>query len=201
MDAEKFRKLTGNEHSLEFNVIEAIEFLTKNDIGKGCLQIRYFDAPPDFPRARVKFRPLRLITDNGLWDSAKRGQPFDKFVLSHEIGHILKHDDQLNNAKAFSLDIDKRLRAFPEEETAEWQADRIADHLMLPWKLILPFRYKVLDLAAHCNVERVLVERQIEAYKRSMKFAGEACKECGNFTLARKKIGLRCETCGATTDV
>jgi len=30
-------------------------------------------------------------------------------------------------------------------------------------------------------------------------YVGEACPECGNFTMVRKGACLKCDTCGATT--
>ena len=46
-------------------------------------------------------------------------------------------------------------------------------------------------------------ERAAVAEKRSQArmqgFTGEACGECGNFTLVRNGTCLKCDTCGATT--
>lgn len=39
----------------------------------------------------------------------------------------------------------------------------------------------------------VLTEARLKGY------AGEACPECGNFTLVRNGVCMKCDTCGATT--
>jgi len=37
------------------------------------------------------------------------------------------------------------------------------------------------------------------AAARAKGYEGEACEECGNFTLVRNGTCLKCDTCGATT--
>ena len=39
----------------------------------------------------------------------------------------------------------------------------------------------------------LIVEARVKGYE------GEACGECGNFTLVRNGTCLKCDTCGATT--
>jgi ribonucleoside-diphosphate reductase alpha chain len=40
-------------------------------------------------------------------------------------------------------------------------------------------------------------EKRAEARARG--YEGEACPECGNFTLVRNGTCLKCDTCGSTT--
>jgi len=42
-----------------------------------------------------------------------------------------------------------------------------------------------------------VVERAAEARIRG--YEGEACRECGNFTLVRNGTCLKCDTCGGTS--
>ena len=44
---------------------------------------------------------------------------------------------------------------------------------------------------------RVTTERRMEALMKG--YQGDACGECGNFTLVRNGTCLKCDTCGSTT--
>ena len=59
------------------------------------------------------------------------------------------------------------------------------------------------DIEREVEAEQGPLERTAVAEKRSqarMKgFTGEACGECGNFTLVRNGTCLKCDTCGSTT--
>ncbi|MFO7309986.1 MAG: hypothetical protein DIU59_015425, partial [Pseudomonadota bacterium] len=45
--------------------------------------------------------------------------------------------------------------------------------------------------------DRSLADRRAEA--RMKGYEGEACPECGNFTLVRNGTCMKCDTCGGTT--
>jgi ribonucleoside-diphosphate reductase alpha chain len=51
------------------------------------------------------------------------------------------------------------------------------------------------DARAHAKV--AASEKRAEA--RAKGYEGEACGECGNFTLVRNGTCLKCDTCGSTT--
>ena len=51
------------------------------------------------------------------------------------------------------------------------------------------------DARAHAKL--AAAEKRAEA--RAKGYEGEACGECGNFTLVRNGTCLKCETCGSTT--
>lgn len=196
-DAESLRQLLGVDNRLEFDPFRAISFFEQYEVPrKGVLKVHFFDAPKGCPLARVKYKPLRLMVDKEIWEAAKDGDPIALYILAHEIGHIVEHDD---TAKAFSSNETLRLKAFPNEERAEWQADKFADHLVLPWKFITAYKFEVQDICALCNVELSVVKRQIAALKSSKRYVGDMCPECANFTLVRNGTCLKCETCGSTT--
>ena len=48
------------------------------------------------------------------------------------------------------------------------------------------------DYATELRLERIRAAR-IKGYE------GDSCAECGNFTLIRNGICLKCDTCGATS--
>jgi ribonucleoside-diphosphate reductase alpha chain len=47
------------------------------------------------------------------------------------------------------------------------------------------------------SAEAKAVDRRTEA--RMKGYVGEACPECGNFTMVRNGTCLKCDTCGGTT--
>jgi ribonucleoside-diphosphate reductase alpha chain len=56
---------------------------------------------------------------------------------------------------------------------------------------------ETVSRAVEALVERSESERISEA--RVKGYEGEACQECGNFTLVRNGTCLKCDTCGATS--
>jgi ribonucleoside-diphosphate reductase alpha chain len=47
------------------------------------------------------------------------------------------------------------------------------------------------------NTRAAAAERRAEAKAKG--YVGEACGECGNFTLVRNGTCLKCDSCGSTT--
>jgi ribonucleoside-diphosphate reductase alpha chain len=50
---------------------------------------------------------------------------------------------------------------------------------------------------ARADARAAAAEKRAEAKARG--YEGEACSECGNFTLVRNGTCLKCDTCGGTT--
>jgi ribonucleoside-diphosphate reductase alpha chain len=50
---------------------------------------------------------------------------------------------------------------------------------------------------ARVHAKQAASEKRAEA--RAKGYEGEACGECGNFTLVRNGTCLKCDTCGSTT--
>jgi len=50
---------------------------------------------------------------------------------------------------------------------------------------------------AQTNARAAAAEKRAEAKAKG--YEGEACAECGNFTLVRNGTCLKCDTCGSTT--
>jgi len=47
------------------------------------------------------------------------------------------------------------------------------------------------------DAKAVAAEKRAEAKAKG--YEGEACGECGNFTLVRNGTCMKCDTCGSTT--
>ena len=116
---------------------------------KGRLKIEIIeDDRHEFP-AFVKFSPsVTLFVQKGVWSRFLEGRSEERVILAHEIGHIMVHDDE---AKPFAGDRNSEGRFVEDEYFAEWQADRIADHLLIPTQLALRLN-NAAQIAFTCNV-------------------------------------------------
>jgi ribonucleoside-diphosphate reductase alpha chain len=80
------------------------------------------------------------------------------------------------------------LKAEPEQKLSP------AEQLEQQQQLALP-RGELAD--ARANARARAAEKRAEAKAKG--YEGEACGECGNFTLVRNGTCLKCDTCGSTT--
>jgi Zn-dependent peptidase ImmA (M78 family) len=174
------------------------EFLSK----KGGLKIEFFDQETIYDEpAYVEYRPSRrLYVDRQVWAAAKRGCAIAYFILAHEVAHLLFHDGR---AVAFSSDSRLWLKFPLDENKSEWQAHTFAKHLTIPDEVLLRFSDPQL-ISLLCNVEFTIAIERAKLFLRtgpmlSKSYEGEACGECGNFTLVRNGTCLKCDTCGSTT--
>jgi IrrE N-terminal-like domain len=204
-----WRKAAQNENSAYFNVVEFVETVLRRTLSRGPINIEFFDAPEDQPPAYVTFAPsLTLRVDRELWDLAKLGDPEARFIIAHEIGHLILHN---HNAKGFSDDPTARIKFGEKEHSAEWQADTLAAYFLLPTHIVAAFG-TIRELAIASGVEEWLACTRFQAvmwscirrsaYIRNIaRYEGECCENCGNFTLVAVGTALKCETCGKRYDL
>lgn len=144
--------------------------------------------------ANVSFRPnsIALHVDRTIWADAKAGGERSRFIIAHEIGHIVFHD---HTAKAFSNDSSLRIRFAEREYSAEWQADTFAEYFLVPDAAVRNFPDEVL-LAIMCNVSLALARKRLNTYFSALGLVVDGpCEQCGNFSVIRQGGGLRCFTC------
>jgi hypothetical protein len=139
---------------------------------------------------------LTLHVDRAIWHAAKAREEYARFVIAHEVGHIILHD---HDAKAFSSDPLLRIQFAEKEYSAEWQANTFAAYLLLPDELVRKFKTEG-QLYFFCGAPRAVVQERWASFRDAHpvaveRFEGDACKECGNFTLVRRGIRLECDTC------
>lgn len=186
-----------------FNVVEFVEdCLQALYTKKGRLIVDFFDAATEEDPAYVTFNPLTLHVDRETWYLAKLGEPDARFIVAHEVGHILLHD---HHAKAFSNDPSQKLNFVQDEESAEWQANKFASHFLLPCHIVSAFA-SICELAAAASVTQ---DRATERFNAVMwanfratkkctqrsRCEGDACATCGNFTLINDGAGKKCVYC------
>jgi Zn-dependent peptidase ImmA (M78 family) len=167
---------------------------------KGLLKIEFYDCCfiGDDP-AYVSFNPLTLHVDNKIWTEAKAGDGYARFVIAHEIGHLILHD---HSAKAFSRGKSDQIRFSDNEHSAEWQANTFAGHLLLPTPVVQKLN-NLTVITIVCNVgERVALDRlhavRKDEERKNRIFDGECCTQCGNFSLKRNGTLLKCGVCPNT---
>jgi Zn-dependent peptidase ImmA (M78 family) len=184
-----------------FNVVKFVQQTLPahlKTLRKGALKIEFYDVAfkQDDP-AYVSFNPLILNVDRKVWADAEAGEDYPRFVIAHEIGHIVLHD---YSAKAFSRDKADQIKFDDKEHSAEWQANTFAGHFLLPDPVIRKID-NVSLLASVCQVpealalERLLVVRK-EQQRKNRIFQGGFCSECGNFSLVRTNTLLKCTPIG-----
>ncbi len=122
----RFRLDIDNYYS--FNIVRQLRKLKDQKFGlRGCLSIDLFVDRED--KSYVTFDPLVLHVHNGIWEEAEIGEPRARFILAHELGHVLMHADY---RQEFTELDEFHLKAFPPEERAEPQANWFAAAFLAP---------------------------------------------------------------------
>ncbi len=78
----------------------------------------------------------------------------------------------------------KKLESSPKVIKNLYNKEEIEEFLKL---------YKDLPTTVHNKKQNVIKKRWLQGYE------GEACGECGNFTLVRNGTCMKCNTCGSTS--
>ncbi|AWI87684.1 hypothetical protein C0214_04800 [Methylobacterium sp. DM1] len=136
-----------------------------------------------------------------VWRNAKAGFADAKYIIAHEIGHILMHThDEL----AYTGNQKSKISGLPPEERTEPQANLFADLFLLPTRFLEDFTRSedvefYFEVPNHCAERRLSFFLDMKRRSQSRSYTGEACPECANFTLVRNGTCLKCDTCGSTT--
>jgi Zn-dependent peptidase ImmA (M78 family) len=173
--------------------------LTQRYRPKGRLQIELYDRSKNDDPAYVTFKPLTLHIDRKIWTSAGDGEAYARYVVAHEIGHIVLHDEF---AVAFSDKETAQLKYLQDEESGEWQANIFAGYFLAPDHVALKLQDPDV-LAGLCVITDELAARRLTEAKNTKiilnpTYEGEMCSGCGSFTLVRNGTDMKCDTCGTT---
>jgi Zn-dependent peptidase ImmA (M78 family) len=126
--ASQMRIRLGIDRYYTFNIVHELRKLKDVKFGiHGCLNIELFVDGKD--KAYVTFDPLVLHVDKDIWEEAEIGEPKARFILAHELGHILMHR---YNRQEFAEIDECHLKAFQPEEKAESQANWFAAAFLAP---------------------------------------------------------------------
>lgn len=129
---------------------------------------------------------ITLYVRNVIWLQAKSNFPNARFIMAHEVGHILMHK---NDALAYSAAPYSVVRALSEEERVEPQANLFAEEFLAPTNMLFGLN-NVYDIADYFNIPEECARRQLERFLDDQRRRGLAepyrdmCPKCGSLTLA-----------------
>jgi predicted SprT family Zn-dependent metalloprotease len=191
--AEKLRATVSGRESSGFNVVACVRTLTQREILKtGKLIIKFFTATPKHAPAYVTYNPTTLHVDYGTWQDADLGEPIARFIIAHELGHIVLHDSY---AQPFSGVKQKWIQF--DEESAEWQANVFAEYFLISdWEIL--HSKSVFELSMLCSVDKSAALRRLHARYKS---CGYACQTCRANSVLQVGTTQRCFECGWTISV
>ena len=197
--ARRWRRAAEKRYQSDFfNMVEFIKDLVQQGPSHpDYLRIKFFERSHAGPPAKVGYKPLTLWTHVDVWAAARdQNDEYARYVLAHECGHIALHD---HTAKAYSGVDGKRIPKEDEFRSAEWQADRFADHLLMPTEIVERVS-NAHDLAIRCGVELHRAQIRIEAVQKYWLLNGQPnldqCEGCFGYNTARIQSRVRCHSCG-----
>lgn len=185
-----------------FNLVRLIEDVLVPRLPGGLI-IRVFDQKEGEPPAHVSYEPTTLHVDREIWRDAKIGEPIARYILAHEIGHLVLHS---HAELSFSVGKEDQSRAPDNEQSAEWQANVFAHFLLVPDEVLIDAR-SLLETSAEISVPQYVIttvqtydqKRDIFTFVGLPTYGGDPCDGCGNFTLQREGVNFKCTTCGSVT--
>ena len=186
--AERFRDGLGLRINTAFNVAACIKRMVDEPVlTSGRLKLELYTQVGQEPFAYVTFLPTRTLhVDQELWVEAQEyNEPEIRYVLEHEIGHLILHN---HHTQGFS---GEKSKAWLNEESSEWQADRFADYSLVTDAELERYRTP-RTIASYCAVTREVALRRLGP---KFKYSGDPCPGCGNFTLTQSDSFLWCDTC------
>lgn len=190
-------KLCGGFANDDFSITECVQTLTKNKWIRAYdtrqyheLRLRFYTQDLSQPPAYVEHNPAILHCDHETWDDALIGEPKARFIVAHELGHVLLHD---HYAQPFTEHGQKSI--WMKEEFGEWQANTFADYFLVSDAAIERY-FTPTSIAIYCGVEKDVALRRLGP---GFRYLGESCGKCGDFTMVRNGTCIKCDTCGATT--
>ena len=186
------RRKLGVAHLFSFNIIRLIDGLVGKTFGRlGELHLDIFDDHPEH-LAYVSFNPLTLHVDKEIWKLAGLGEPKSRFVLAHELVHLLMHE---HHEQAYSEDGSGRLTFIQPEESAETQANWFAACLLAPDHLARECGDET-ELCLQFDFPEDYASIRLDDMSRNApKRSGATCSTCGNLMITRTDSRTTCETC------
>lgn len=185
-----------------FSLTDLIGGALASNIGIKLQLSKYQDGTKKVP-AYVEFASSEdvrtLNVERSVWDRASRGFPQERFILSHEIGHMVLHS---HAELAFCENLPGFLHDLQEQEKAEHQANLFADCFLVPEAMLLGF-VDPSEVAEHFNVTLKCAARRLFARDDKTRRAnsspdGNFCPKCMNFTMIRVGHNSQCQTIGCS---
>lgn len=185
-----------------FNIVDFFNLVFQRRHHRGQrVSIKFMEKDSSGPPAKVSFKPLTLHVKVDVWEAARQGEAWARYIIAHECGHIVLHDDF---AKGFSSPDARRLPQSEYLRSAERQADKFADYLLAP-TLIIERQRTAWEAAVRCGIPNAIAQRRLDEVEALWKSEAlpqptEQCSTCLGFEGRQLRGRIRC-LCGAMTDV
>ncbi len=182
-------------HPGPFNILSFLQNTLLHKLSKGPFTVDLYPSEAEPDPAFVTFEPLTLHVSQAVWDGAKLGMKDATKILLHECGHMILHNQFAQEVAYSDADVGGIL-SFPQERSGEWQAITFSE---IGIRLVAE-----MQGLSHAELAATVKETLSPAARRvvgldALELSGDACGECGNFTLVRNGTCLKCDTCGSTT--
>lgn len=183
-----------------FSLTEVIEEHLANRAAIRFELVKYPNGTKDVP-AYVSFsgtNNLRTLNvEQMIWNRAAKGFSQERFILSHEIGHLALHS---HAELAFCEGLPELLDDLQDQEKAEYQANLFADCFLVPERMLLGF-VDPTEIAEHFNVPIKCAVRRLftlndRKRRANARINGNFCPKCMNFSLIEDQHKPRCQTFG-----
>lgn len=205
--AKELRVRAGLSDCWSFSVTDFIIKFLKPQLNEiEAFEIKLFNMRQNESPARVTYNPLILWVNIKTWKHAELGYSYAKYILAHEIGHIILHN---HDAKAFSDDPRSWIKSSKNERSAEWQANTFADCFLVSDNALSQLD-GIDSVATACKVSKVMAGRRIAAfghneegnafYQENEHLNAGGCIHCGNHSVELNGKVFRCQTCGSYMD-
>lgn len=194
--ASKCPQLAGATLAYDFNIVDFIERTLVKKLPQGIFDIVLFEKNSECQdEAYVGHKPLRLHVSKKIWTAARNNEPYARYVLAHEIGHLYLHD---HFDLAYSIGREYQIRFAEDINSAEWQANEFAHYFLVPDNVVKIFT-KSEDIAAICEVEDRVAEKRYYEHNRPQlpkcSPNGGRCPHCFRYAVYRVKSGAVCLVC------
>jgi hypothetical protein len=188
--ADKVRVFLDSGLRPDFDVAAALEYLANRPcFSWGTLRIAKFHALEGEDLTFVQLTPggKTLHVDEELWEDARIGEPNARFMLAHELGHLVLHDCYV---QPYS---DEKRSIYGEGSSTEWQAHTFARYFLLH-DSHLELEVTPLKIAMTCSVAVSLVRKRLG---RRVSSVDGLCRSCGSENIFLVDNVKTCADCGA----
>lgn len=192
----ELKSRTPVDHNGRVRVTDFIKSLVEDGFNGRKLKLKLFTAPENAPQSELAFVNnilFELCCDQELWNDAEIGEPLARFILAHEIGHIILHTNK--RSTRYYSPISASDRKAKKEHYSEWQANEFALQFLIPSNALCA-NVTTYDIARRFGVETDIADRAIHSIKERFIYNGDYCPKCGNQTIAVNSNIVICDECG-----
>lgn len=107
---------------------------------------------------RTSYDPPAIFVEQHLYKAACEGDPFGRYVLAHELGHLDQHELLPRDRS-----VQHEYANAPLEMSSEWQADEFAYHFLCP-REIVRLHSSYLEVMEFCLVGEAMARRAFKEY-------------------------------------